>query len=59
LQDNLEWTSGFTMHFGLTWIDRTSSALTRVVKNSFRYYTMVMEVFEKTVVTKAAAAAKV
>jgi beta-glucosidase/6-phospho-beta-glucosidase/beta-galactosidase len=47
-QDNLEWASGFTMHFGLIWIDRTSSELTRVVKNSLRYYSHVLEVFAQT-----------
>lgn len=47
LQDNLEWTSGYTMHFGLIWIDRPS--LTRVIKNSLRYYTTVLEAFASTV----------
>lgn len=42
-QDNLEWGSGYQMHFGLTWIDRPS--LNRVVKNSFRYYSSIMEYF--------------
>lgn len=42
-QDNLEWASGYQMHFGLTWIERPS--LVRVVKDSFRYYSMVIETF--------------
>jgi beta-glucosidase/6-phospho-beta-glucosidase/beta-galactosidase len=50
LQDNLEWGSGFTMHFGLIWIDRTTSALTRVIKNSLRYYSQVLRAFVKTAV---------
>jgi beta-glucosidase/6-phospho-beta-glucosidase/beta-galactosidase len=37
----LEWASGYQMHFGLTWIERPS--LKRVVKDSFRYYSKVME----------------
>jgi beta-glucosidase len=41
LQDNLEWASGFEMHFGLVWIDRPSQR--RVVKDSLRYYAKVME----------------
>lgn len=44
----MEWASGFTMHFGLIWIDRTSSALTRVIKNSLRYYSTVLQAFAKT-----------
>jgi beta-glucosidase/6-phospho-beta-glucosidase/beta-galactosidase len=31
------------MHFGLTWIDRPS--LTRVVKDSFRYYSEIIQSF--------------
>lgn len=41
------------MHFGLIWIDRTSSALTRVIKNSLRYYSRVLAVFEKVAAGKA------
>ncbi len=43
-QDNLEWASGYQMHFGLTWIERPS--MKRVVKDSFRYYSQVMEEHE-------------
>ncbi|RYG68822.1 glycosyl hydrolase family protein [archaeon] len=39
-QDNLEWASGYQMHFGLIWIDRPS--LKRVVKDSLRYYSAVV-----------------
>jgi len=49
LQDNLEWTSGFQMHFGIIWIDRASENLTRVVKNSFRYYTKVLNAFAQAI----------
>jgi beta-glucosidase/6-phospho-beta-glucosidase/beta-galactosidase len=38
------------MHFGLIWIDRTTSALTRVIKNSLRYYSQVLRAFVKTAV---------
>lgn len=48
-QDNLEWNSGFQMHFGIIWIDRASASLTRVLKNSFRYYTTVLEAFAKAI----------
>ncbi len=44
-QDNLEWASGYEMHFGLIWIDRPS--LTRVVKNSLRWYSQVISLFHK------------
>jgi len=51
-QDNLEWASGFQMHFGLIYIERPS--LKRVIKNSLRWYTTVLEAFAKTSkVTKA------
>ena len=53
-QDNLEWASGYTMHFGLIWIDRPS--LNRVIKNSLRYYSDVLAAFAK---GAAAAVAKV
>jgi beta-glucosidase len=43
-QDNLEWASGYQMHFGLTWIDRPS--MKRVVKDSFRYYKEIMKAQE-------------
>lgn len=49
LQDNLEWTSGFQMHFGIIWIDRASENLTRVVKNSFRYYTTILNAFAQAI----------
>lgn len=39
-QDNLEWASGYQMHFGLIWIDRPS--LKRVEKNSLRYYSKII-----------------
>lgn len=45
LQDNLEWASGFQMHFGLIWIERPS--MVRIVKNSLRWYSKVLEVFKK------------
>lgn len=40
-QDNLEWSAGFQMHFGLVWIERPS--LKRVVKDSLRYYSKVIQ----------------
>jgi len=43
-QDNLEWASGYTMHFGLIYIERPS--LKRIVKNSLRYYSSVIQAFE-------------
>ena len=43
LQDNLEWASGFQMHFGLTWIDRPS--LRRIAKDSLRWYSKVLQIF--------------
>jgi beta-glucosidase/6-phospho-beta-glucosidase/beta-galactosidase len=46
-QDNLEWASGYEMHFGLIWIERPS--LERVVKNSLRWYSSVINTFQKTV----------
>lgn len=42
-QDNLEWASGYQMHFGLIWIDRPS--LKRVVKDSLRYYSKIINTF--------------
>lgn len=42
-QDNLEWASGFAMTFGLIFIERPS--LRRIVKNSLRWYSAVLEVF--------------
>jgi beta-glucosidase/6-phospho-beta-glucosidase/beta-galactosidase len=47
VQDNLEWASGFQMHFGLIWIDRPS--MERVVKDSLRWYSSVLNKFYNTV----------
>lgn len=44
-QDNLEWASGFQMHFGLIYIERPS--LIRIVKNSLRWYSTVLSIFNK------------
>jgi len=44
-QDNLEWASGYEMHFGLIWIERPS--MERVVKNSLRWYSTVVNLFNK------------
>jgi len=44
-QDNLEWASGFQMHFGLIYIERPS--LVRIVKNSLRWYSAVLSLFNK------------
>lgn len=42
-QDNLEWASGYQMHFGLIYIERPS--LQRIVKNSLRWYSNVLAEF--------------
>ncbi len=42
-QDNLEWASGFQMHFGLVFIERPS--LKRIVKNSMRWYADILKIF--------------
>lgn len=44
-QDNLEWASGYQMHFGLVWIDRPS--MKRVPKDSMRYYSEVIGAIQK------------
>ena len=36
LLDNLEWTSGFSQRFGLTWVDHKTGQ--RIPKESFRWY---------------------
>lgn len=43
-QDNLEWLSGYQMHFGLIYIERPS--LKRIIKNSLRFYSTVLQAFE-------------
>jgi beta-glucosidase len=45
-QDNLEWASGYEMHFGLIWIERPS--LERIVKNSLKWYSSVINLFQST-----------
>lgn len=42
-QDNLEWASGYQMTFGLIRIERPS--LQRILKNSMRWYSKVLDVF--------------
>lgn len=44
-QDNLEWASGYQMHFGLIWIDRPS--MRRVPKDSLRYYSEIVRTHQK------------
>jgi beta-glucosidase/6-phospho-beta-glucosidase/beta-galactosidase len=44
-QDNLEWASGFSMTFGLIYIDRTTPSLQRIEKGSLQWYADVMKVF--------------
>jgi beta-glucosidase/6-phospho-beta-glucosidase/beta-galactosidase len=46
------------MTFGLIYIDRTTSELTRIIKNSLRYYSDVLEVFAQTAAKAAAKAIK-
>eukprot|EP00762_Andalucia_godoyi_P000518 ANDGO_05330.mRNA.1 Beta-glucosidase 1 len=36
--DNLEWGSGFSKHFGMVWIDRSTPALIRFPKSSLALY---------------------
>lgn len=45
LQDNLEWGSGYEMHFGVVWIERPS--LERIPKDSLRYYSEVIQTAAK------------
>ena len=42
LMDNLEWTAGYTMKFGLHYINFTDPERTRVPKASARWYTQVI-----------------
>lgn len=46
LQDNLEWNSGFTMRFGITYIERPS--MVRVPKNSLYWYSEMLKTFAST-----------
>jgi beta-glucosidase/6-phospho-beta-glucosidase/beta-galactosidase len=46
LQDNLEWNSGFSMTFGLTYIERPS--LVRVPKGSLYWYSEALALFANT-----------
>jgi len=48
-QDNLEWGSGFQMKFGIIWIDRMNN-LERVIKNSLRWYSQVLDYFYKSTI---------
>lgn len=41
IMDNFEWLDGFSMRFGLTYVDFTSPARTRTVKNSGQWYAQV------------------
>ena len=41
VMDNFEWLDGFSMRFGLTYVDFTSAARTRTVKNSGKWYAQV------------------
>lgn len=38
LMDNFEWLQGFSMRFGMTYVDFTNAARTRTVKNSGRWF---------------------
>jgi beta-glucosidase len=49
-QDNLEWLSGYEMTFGLIHIERPS--LKRVIKNSLRWYSGVLEAWASAVEMK-------
>jgi beta-glucosidase len=46
-QDNLEWGSGYEMQFGLIFIERPS--LKRIVKNSLKWYSGVVQAYESSV----------
>ena len=42
LMDNLEWATGFSERFGLFYVNRSDSKLTRVAKNSVARYATII-----------------